>query len=233
MSPVEAQSLDFATLAWTYGVRRHAEKTAELREESLWGARLTELQSTISMAIIDGTGSDTLPNVLSSEYRLKREQLVRDHNDKQWIEWIEACAKAQANDELPPPPPRRVPTPLASPRMAPWLSMLLGAVPGGPQIAQHINTTARTQDELYTQAKKFGGITPEAIAAAKEAAPGKALFEALSDSSYREVSAELDTEFAEEESLAQIELLRAQGLLYDGDVRELLKGDPFKTPEKP
>lgn len=227
MSWTEIQSLDFADLFRVVGVLRHTKARNHFDELVTWRKRAAEIQIIISEAVQDALGSYQLPNTISAEARLAYDKQAQEVNEELRKKWLEKAQVAAANDELIPEPPRPyVEYTTYRGKLAPLIFALLHAVPGMKDIGKTLNSYAETQQQLYKRLSS-GETMQSAVDAVAEARPGRALFEALTKSDYLKVHAELEFEDPGEVSLEdELARLKAQGLLYEGDIRDLMKLDP-------
>lgn len=227
MSWSEIQSLDFGNLFRVVSVLRHAKAKARFDELVTWRVRSAELQVIVSEAVQDALGSYQLPNVMSAEARLAYDKKIREVNESIREDWLKRAEVAAANDQPIPDPPRSVVEYTTyRGKLAPLVYSLLHAVPGMKDIGKTLTSYAEAQQKLYVEMSR-GKSVDEAAKAVAEQRPGRALFDALTKSNYLTVHEELEFTDPDEITLEEeLEKLKAQGLIHDGDIRELLRGNP-------
>lgn len=209
-----------------------------------------ELQHNIAHAVMNALGTNMLPDVTPATARHSAAKLIDKINTDARAAWLAEATKAFAECRLPPPPPALLPPLVSGAKLGPLLWAVLSAVPGMGAVQTEITARAKREVALYAQlsatenaraggsagsAGGLGGAPKDPADPANPAmgtdarkdrlllvdAPGTDLFEELTALGFHKAARNFDEDESRELVQAQIEVLRQQGLIHDGDMKEL------------
>lgn len=209
-----------------------------------------ELQHNVAHAVMNALGTNMLPDVTPATARHSAAKLVDKLNTDARAAWLAEATKAFAECRLPPQPPALLPPLVSGAKLGPMLWAVLSTVPGMGAVQNEITARAKREAALYTQlsaaesagaagglgsggsASSVGGSggTPQDPTKDTDArkdrlllvdAPGTDLFEELTALGFHKAARNFDEDESRELVQAQIEVLRQQGLIHDGDMKEL------------
>jgi hypothetical protein len=234
------------------GARRAARAQERLLSVVDARTKSAELQHNIAHAVMHALGTNMLPDVTPATAKHSAAKLIDKINTDARAAWLAEATKAFSECRLPPQPPALLPPLVSGAKLGPMLWAVLSAVPGMGAVQTEIAARAKRETALYAQlsvaesggsaggpggsggsASSVGGSggAPQDPAKGADArkdrlllvdAPGTDLFEELTALGFHKAARNFDEDESRELVQAQIEVLRQQGLIHDGDMKELL-----------